>query len=220
MSNELKKRIITSLVLFFLLIAMYLHSFIMIISLIIIAMIIWIEFYALISKILINNSMNDKFFRFFYKSISLFYLSILVYFILYIESHDSDLKIYLLYSVFVAILSDIGGLVFGKTFKGKKLTKISPNKTISGSIGSFIFSLFLIPFFNVELIKSDFLKLTLITIMISLISQLGDLFISYLKRKANVKNTSDILPGHGGFLDRADGIIFAIPVGVLLFNLF
>ena len=117
-------------------------------------------------------------------------------------------------------MSDIGGLVFGKAFKGKKLIKISPNKTISGSIGSFIFSLLLIPFFYEELIKYDFLILVLITIIISLTSQLGDLFISSLKRKAKVKDTSDILPGHGGILDRIDGIIFAIPVGLLLLNLF
>jgi len=220
MNIELKKRIITSLILMALLTAMYFYSFIMIISLIIIAMIVWVEFYALISKILIKNSLKDKFFRGLCKTVSLLYLSLLVYFIFLIESYYFNLKIYLLYSVIVAILSDIGGLVFGKTFQGKKLTKLSPNKTISGSIGSFIFSLLLIPFFNEELIKYNFIALALITIIISLISQLGDLFISYLKRKAKVKNTSDILPGHGGFLDRIDGIIFAIPIGILLFNIF
>jgi phosphatidate cytidylyltransferase len=220
MNIELKKRIITSLMLISLLISMYLYSFIMIISLIIIAIITWIEFYALISKILTKNSIKNRFLRPLYKAISLLYLSLLVFFIFSIESYYLNLKIYLLYSVFVAILSDIGGLVFGKTFKGKKLTKISPNKTISGSIGSFVFSLILIPLFYEELIKYNFIILVLITIIISLTSQLGDLFISYLKRKAKIKNTSDILPGHGGFLDRVDGIIFAIPVGILLFNLF
>ena len=218
MGIELKKRIITSLILIFLLILMYLYSFIMIVSLIVIAMIVWIEFYALISKILIQESIKDKFLRFFYKTVSLLYLSILVYFLFSIESDHLDLKIYLMYSVLVAILSDIGGLVFGKIFKGKKLTKISPNKTISGSFGSFIFALFLIPLFHSKLLEYNFLILSLITILISFTSQLGDLFISYLKRKAKVKNTSDILPGHGGFLDRVDGIIFAIPIGILLFN--
>ena len=152
--------------------------------------------------------------------ISLLYLSLLVYLILSIESFYPNLKLYLLYSVLVAILSDVGGLVFGKTFKGKKLTKISPNKTISGSIGSLIFSLFLIPFFYEKLIFKSFLTLILITVAITITSQLGDLFISLLKRKANVKDTSDLLPGHGGFLDRMDGIIFAIPIGVLLFGIF
>ena len=220
MSSEFKKRIFTSIFLMSLLTAMYLYSFIMITALVVISMIVWIEFYALISKILPKNKFKDKLFRFFYKAISLLYLSLLVYLIFAIESYYPNIKLYLLYSVMVAIFSDIGGLVFGKVFKGRKLTKISPNKTISGSIGSFIFSLLLIPFFYEELIYYNFIMIIIMTISISIISQLGDLFISYLKRKAKVKDTSDILPGHGGFLDRVDGIIFAIPAGILLFSLF
>ena len=217
MSSNLKKRILTSIFLISLLIGMFLYSYIMIVSLIIITIISWIEFYALISKILKKSILKDKFFRFFYKTLSLFYLSGLVYLIFAIESKYSNLKIYLLYSVLVAILSDIGGLVFGKIFKGKKLTKISPNKTISGSIGSFIFSISLIPFFYKSQIDQNLSSMLLITIIISLTSQIGDLFISLLKRKANVKDTSDLLPGHGGVLDRIDGIIFAIPLGIYLF---
>ena len=217
MSSNLKKRIITSIFLISLLIGMFFYSYIMIISLIVIAIISWIEFYALISKILKKNILKDKFFRFFYKALSLIYLSGLVYLIFAIESEYSNLKIYLLYTVLVAILSDIGGLVCGKIFKGKKLTKISPNKTISGSIGSFVFSSLLIPFFYKVQIDQTLVNLFLITIIISLISQLGDLFISLLKRKAKVKDTSDLLPGHGGVLDRIDGIIFAIPLGIFLF---
>ena len=189
----------------------------MIVSLIVIAIISWIEFYALISKIIKKNILKDRFFRFIYKTLSLIYLSGLVYLIFAIESEYSNLKIYLLYSVLVAILSDVGGLVCGKIFKGKKLTKISPNKTISGSIGSFIFSTSLIPFFYKTHIDQNLLNILLITFIISLTSQLGDLFISLLKRKANVKDTSDLLPGHGGVLDRIDGIIFAIPLGIFLF---
>ena len=217
MSSNIKKRILTSILLIALLLGMFFYSYIMIISLIIIAIISWIEFYALISKILKKNILKDKFFRFFYKSLSLIYLSGLVYLIFAIESEYSNLKIYLLYSVIVAILSDIGGLVCGKIFKGKKLTKISPNKTISGSIGSFMFSTFLIPFFYKSQIDQTLINLFIITIIISLTSQLGDLFISLLKRKAKVKDTSDLLPGHGGVLDRIDGIIFAIPLGIFLF---
>jgi len=219
-SYELKKRIATSFMLLSLLTLMYFYTFIMIISLIVISMIVWIEFYALISKILKKNTFKYSFLRFLYKSISLLYLSALVYFIFSIESNYQNFKPYLFYSILVAILSDIGGLMVGKIFKGKKLTKISPNKTINGSFGSFVFSIFLIPFFYNEFVKYDFLTLIIITIIISLTSQLGDLFISYLKRKAKVKDTSDMLPGHGGFLDRVDGIIFAIPVGILLFNIF
>ena len=218
MNKELKKRIFTSSILLSLLTAMYFYSFIMIGVLLIMAIIIWIEFYALISKIIRGNKFQDIFFRFIFKSTSLLYLSTFVGFIFVIESHYIDLKIYLLYSVLVAILSDIGGLVFGKTFKGKKLTKISPNKTISGSIGSIVLSIVLIPIFYNELIIYDLFTLIIITIVISLISQIGDLFISFLKRKAKVKDTSDLLPGHGGLLDRVDGIIFAVPLGIFLLN--
>ena len=218
MSSNLKKRIATSIFLISLLIGMSFYSYIMIISLIIIAIISWIEFYALISKIIKKNQLMDKFFRSFYKFLSLLYLSGLVCLIFIIESQYSNLKIYLLYSTLVAILSDIGGLVFGKIFKGKKLTKISPNKTVSGSIGSFILSILLIPLFYKGHIDQSLIIMLLITIIISLTSQLGDLFISYLKRKAKVKNTSDLLPGHGGILDRIDGIIFAIPMGIFLFR--
>ena len=217
MKSNIKKRILTSIILFSLLIGMFYYSYIMIVSLIIITIISWIEFYALISKILKKNILKDRFFRFIYKTLSLFYLSGLVYLIFAIESEYSNLKIYLLYSVLVAILSDIGGLVCGKIFKGKKLTKISPNKTISGSIGSLIFSILLIPFFYNGEIDQSLPNILLITIIISLTSQLGDLFISLLKRKAKVKDTSDLLPGHGGVLDRIDGIIFAIPLGIFLF---
>ena len=220
MSIELKKRIVTSILLLFLLITMYFYSFIMISALIIIAIIIWIEFYALISKIIRRNKSKDIFFRFMFKAMSLLYLFLFVYFVFVIESYYPSLKLYLLYSVLVSILSDIGGLLFGKTFKGKKLTKISPNKTISGSIGSFLLSLLLIPIFYEKLILYDLLTLTMITIVISFISQLGDLFISFLKRKAKVKDTSDLLPGHGGLLDRVDGIIFAAPIGIFLLSFF
>ena len=217
MKSNIKKRILTSVILIALLVGMFFYSYIMIISLIIIAIISWIEFYALISKILKKNILKHKFFRFFYKALSLIYLSGLVYLIFVIESEYPNLKIYLLYSILVAILSDIGGLFCGKIFKGKKLTKISPNKTISGSIGSFILTTLLIPFFYKVQIDQSLVNLFLITIIISLTSQLGDLFISLLKRKAKVKDTSDLLPGHGGVLDRIDGIIFAIPLGIFLF---
>ena len=186
----------------------------MIISLIIIAIISWIEFYALIAKIFLKNNFREKFLRILLKATSLLYLSIIVLFI--ILNQNSDLGIFIIYSLLVAIASDIGGLIVGRTIKGKKLTKISPKKTISGMAGSFIFSLLVIPFFINKLNVDSTLILILITLLISLVTQLGDLFISSLKRRAKVKDTSDILPGHGGLLDRIDGIIFAIPVGVLL----
>ena len=216
MSIELKKRIITSVFLTTLLILMYYYVYILIISLIIISMISWIEFYALISKIFLKDNFRHKFSRIISKAIPLLYLSMIVFFI--IRYQNSDSGIFIVYSLLVSIATDIGGLVVGKTFKGKKLTKISPKKTISGSVGSFIFSFLLIPFFINELPIYNILLLVFFTFLISLTSQLGDLFISTLKRRANVKDTSDILPGHGGLLDRIDGIIFAIPFGFLLLS--
>ncbi len=217
MNSEIKKRIFTSIFLISLLLLMYFYSFVLVVGLIIIAMITWVEFFALISKIFTVENISNKIIRFTFKSISLIYLSLLVYSILAIESKYPEFRIFVIYSILVSIASDIGGLIVGKTFKGKKLTKISPKKTISGSIGSFIFSLILMVLFLNYFNNFQLLQLSIITIIISLTSQFGDLFISLLKRKANVKDTSDILPGHGGFLDRIDGIIFAIPMGLLLF---
>ena len=220
MNVELKNRIFTSIALFFLLLLMYLYSYILIISVIIISLISWIEFYGLISKIFFRNNYKEKILLFSYKFISLFYFFFLTGLILFIESEKVDLKIYIIYSLMVSIATDIGGITFGKFFKGRKLTKISPNKTISGSLGSFIFSMILIPFFYNYLNHHELFTIILITFIISLISQIGDLFISLIKRRANVKNTSNLLPGHGGFLDRIDGIILAIPSGYFLFDLF
>ena len=117
-------------------------------------------------------------------------------------------------------MTDIGGIVFGKTFGGRKLTKISPNKTISGTIGSFFFAFLCALFFWYFIKKSFFLNLLVISFATSFFSQLGDLFISYIKREAKVKDTGKILPGHGGLLDRIDGILLGFPIGLIILNLF
>ena len=216
MSLELKKRIITSIFLLFLLLFMFYYSFVLIISLIIISIVIWLEFYFLIIKIFKKKNLKEKVLRFLAKVISLLYL----FFVIFLIFIHFDQKIHIFFILLIAIFSDIGGLVVGKTFKGKKLTTISPNKTISGSFGSLVFSLMLIPIFYSQLTIFNFYSIILYTFLVSVASQLGDLFISLLKRKAKVKNSSDLLPGHGGFLDRFDGIIFAVPIGILLLNFF
>ena len=217
--SNIKKRLLTSIILFLLLILMYFYSYILIISLIVISLLTWIEFYGLIIKIYVKNNFINKFKRFIFKVFSLLFLSFVTFLIVATEVKSPDMKIFIIYSLLVSISSDMGGMIIGKTLKGKKLTKISPNKTVSGSIGAFIFSLILVPFFDQNLSNHSVGTLIIITLLISLTSQIGDLFISLIKRKARVKDTSDLLPGHGGFLDRIDGILFAIPIGFLLFNL-
>jgi phosphatidate cytidylyltransferase len=128
---------------------------------------------------------------------------------------DPSLKIHTLFLFLICICSDVGGFIFGKIFKGKKLTKISPNKTISGSIGSFILSLLLVPIFYYLFNSLYIFDLICVSVIVSLSCQVGDLFISYLKRRAKVKDTSNILPGHGGLLDRIDGMLLAIPIGIV-----
>ena len=219
MNKELTKRIITSLMLLVATYLMFSYTFILIISLILISIISWIEFYALISKIYTKNNYKINLLKISIRALSLIYLT---FFSLLIFSGINDDTFYLnmIYLICICMFSDIGGLVFGKIFKGKKLTKISPNKTISGSVGSFILSLLLVPFFYYFLYDKfdNLFNLIILSIVVSFSCQLGDLFFSYFKRKANVKNTSDLLPGHGGFLDRIDGILFALPIGMLLWK--
>ena len=147
---------------------------------------------------------------------------ILAFFSFYSLRGSTNESLIILYWILVStFLSDIGGYVFGKTFKGKKLTKISPNKTYSGSLGSIILSVLSIPlisfaqqfFFSEELINFSQIKFYVLTVMISFICQFGDLYVSSLKRRLKIKNTGYFLPGHGGVLDRIDGLIF-----VLIFN--
>ena len=128
--------------------------------------------------------------------------------------------VFFIFILLICICSDIGGYCFGKIIGGRKLIKTCPNKTVSGSIGSFIFSLFPIFLLNLQIYTDLYFELStkniFFCLIISLSCQIGDLIISYFKRLRNVKDTGNILPGHGGLLDRIDGIIFAIPVVYIL----
>jgi phosphatidate cytidylyltransferase len=131
---------------------------------------------------------------------------------------------YILLVTIICISTDIGGYLFGKTFKGPRLTKISPNKTYSGMFGGFIlsiiFSLVYIDNLNFIHVKIETnIDFFLIVLLISAISQLGDIIISYFKRLSKIKNTGKIIPGHGGLLDRIDGMVFAFPFSYLIFYL-
>ena len=119
--------------------------------------------------------------------------------------------------IIICASTDIGGYIFGKIFKGPKLTKISPNKTYAGMIGGYFLSLISFTVINnlIDYSGTTF-KLFLLTILISTISQVGDITISYFKRLSKIKDTGKLIPGHGGLLDRIDGIIFAFPIYYLV----
>ena len=134
--------------------------------------------------------------------------------------NDFDLGLIILI-LLICISTDIGGYLFGKIFKGPKLTKFSPKKTYTGMIGSFllpIFLLFIISFFSFAFngLYNFNSEILIFTLLLSAVSQLGDIFISYFKRLAKIKDTGNIIPGHGGLLDRIDGMIFAIPFSYIL----
>jgi phosphatidate cytidylyltransferase len=215
MKSELLKRIVTSVVLLTFFYFMYFNDFILLIALILFTFIVWLEFNILILKTLKVKKKSNYFFKFLIQLGAFIYLVLFSYiFWTYLTSAN---KVFLLFLIGICVVTDIGGLVCGKIFKGKKLTKISPNKTISGLIGSFIFSLVFMEIYSFySVLNFLFIELIIITLITSSISQLGDLMISYIKRKAKVKNTGELLPGHGGFLDRFDGILFGVPFGILI----
>ena len=132
-----------------------------------------------------------------------------------------------LFVIIICVSTDIGGYIFGKFFKGPKLIKISPNKTYSGMLGgfllafsfSYLFDILLnvyLPNYNWSILNHSDLSFVIIIILISFVSQIGDLIISYFKRLSKIKNTGKIIPGHGGLLDRIDGMIFALPFSHLI----
>ena len=229
MSQNLLKRIITSIILLFLLFFIsFSHQNVFIMAILILGIIICVEANSLFSKLLFTkilkkNSFFDKFnSKFFIFNIIFFCYIFFIFCGLSYEIHKSEGAVFFLYIISICFFTDIGGYVVGKTIGGKKLSKISPNKTISGTIGSFLFSI--IPLlFSLNIVYLDLtpnFSNILFCLLISLVSQSGDLFISFLKRKAKIKDTGKILPGHGGVLDRLDGIIFAVPFSYLLLKFF
>ena len=132
----------------------------------------------------------------------------------------------LLFLIIVCVSTDMGGYVFGKILKGPKLTKISPNKTFAGVFGSFLLSIvisyvyFIQDYIKFNLGDLNILEFIILIIILSFISQVGDLIISFFKRKSKLDNTGNLIPGHGGILDRIDGIIFVIPFFYIMNLLF
>ena len=208
-STNLRKRLLTSLLLFLLFFLIYNFVFFLVYSLIVLGVLSVIEFYNATNKIiksrLLNLSINFVF---------IVYVTIFCYLFLFF-SYNDQLKLILFIILLGCIFSDIGGYLFGKTFGGPKLTKISPNKTIIGSVGSLLISATTIFVLTYTIFGVYSLNIFFVGLVTSLTCQIGDLFFSYIKRKAKLKDFGKYLPGHGGVLDRLDGIFFGVPSGLL-----
>ena len=214
MKVELQKRILSSLILiplsfFFIIKGSYLFNFFL--------------FICFCLTIYEWHMMSKRKIYYFFGIIFLIFSFFLTY-SLRNESNEQSL-LFFLFVIIICISTDVGGYIFGNLFKGPKLTKLSPNKTYSGMIGSYflaiISSLLLIK--NSNLITGKTFDVTLelfvMVILISTTSQIGDLIVSFFKRLSKIKDTGNLIPGHGGLLDRIDGLLFAMPVAYIIFYL-
>ena len=208
-NKEFKIRTLTSCILLFLVFLIIFFDFALLYSLIILGILSLIEFFNLTKKIFKANYL-----RILLNIVFSFYI-ILFCFLFFFLTITFNLKLILFSLLFGCIASDIGGYIFGKTFRGPKLTKISPNKTISGSLGSIILTIFILVILNNYLTKNFDFKIVILAIITSITCQAGDLLFSFMKRKAKVKDTGNFLPGHGGALDRLDSILLGLPFGYL-----
>ena len=227
--NNLQKRIFTSIILITIVLnCLFISSITWLILLLIVSAISLYEFFFLIKKIY-----KDIFVKLIFWIISGYYLALFFYSAL--DIRESKGEFFVLFILLIIIFSDVGGYIVGKIVGGVKLTRISPNKTVSGSLGSFLFSLFPLglliliinfseidlgkgigEFFYWDVMQKDIINGIALCLTLSFVSQTGDLIISYFKRLAKVKDTGNILPGHGGMLDRIDGIIFAVSTLIIL----
>ena len=201
MSKEFIKRVLSSIILIPLTFYLIIHGSMMLIFFTIICFGIACYEWHMMSK--------NKFYKIYG------FLFLILSFYTFYELSIEFIEVF--FVIIICISTDIGGYIFGKIFKGPKLTKISPNKTYAGMIGGYILSLIILTLSNNFV---DFSEITiqffLLTILISTVSQVGDITISYFKRLSKIKNTGKLIPGHGGLLDRIDGMIFAFPIYYLI----
>ena len=210
MTKDLKKRILTSTILFLILFFSFINNYILGYVLIVVAIFSILEFLGMTTIILKKQRIK----KFFINSIFIFYI---FYFSIAFLTLSSSLylKILIFVILLTCVASDIGGFVFGKFFRGPRLTKISPRKTISGALGSLMLSSVSAPLLIYYLTKNFEPYVIIIGLITSVSCQAGDLFFSFLKRKSSLKDTGNFLPGHGGILDRIDGMLLGIPLGFL-----
>ena len=206
-SSNLKKRSYTSISLLIILFLMFKFEIFLVFILLVTGVISVLEFFK-IGKKIFHKKIFALISYFFFFTALLTIFSLIIFFSSFIQ-----IKIILFIILLGCISSDIGGFVVGKIIKGPKLTNISPNKTISGAFGSILFSCMTVSGIFFYINQNFIFKTLIIGFITSLASQIGDLFFSYLKRKAKLKDTGNFLPGHGGVLDRIDGILFGLPIG-------
>jgi phosphatidate cytidylyltransferase len=155
------------------------------------------------------------------KIIGLFFIIISFYTIFKIRNDFNQDYFHILLVTIICVSTDMGGYIFGKLLKGPKLTKLSPNKTYAGVIGSFILSIIIVILFFELTSKIYNYRFTeeifIFVLVVSSVSQMGDIIISYFKRLSKIKDTGNIIPGHGGILDRIDGMIFAYPFSYIVY---
>lgn len=204
MQNELYKRIISSIIL------LPLSIFIIVQGSILLNLFLLVCFFIALYE---WNMMSRNFFL---KLLGIFFLVYSFYSVHQIRNIFNYDYYYILFVVGICIATDIGGFIFGKLLKGPKLTKISPQKTISGSLGSIILSTVILSFLIYYFTNSFEINIFIVGLITSITCQLGDLFFSLLKRKSKIKDTGNILPGHGGVLDRVDGILLGLPLGFII----
>ena len=207
MKNELQKRILSSIFLisisfFFIIEGSFLFIFFILISFCIIIF----EWY------LMSKNKN-----YFIPGLIFLFFSFVSIYNLRVTTND---YLVFLFVTSICILTDIGGYIFGKLIKGPKLTKFSPNKTYAGMFGGYLLSFISIIFISFANFNYKGLNIFIFILIISTVSQLGDIFISYFKRLSKIKDTGKIIPGHGGILDRVDGMIFAFPVAYFIITKF
>ena len=216
MNRELFKRILSSIVLIPVVIFFIIKGSLLFLLLITICFFIVIYEWHNLSKKKIYNIFG------------IIFILLSFYSIYRLRSDFNDDYFYFLFVITICVATDIGGYVIGKIFKGPKLTKISPNKTYAGVIGGYLCSIIFMSIFfnnldfisqitNISSGKELSLVNFIIVIVISTVSQMGDITVSYFKRLSKIKNTGKILPGHGGLLDRIDGMIFVFPTLFIIF---
>ncbi len=208
-TNNLKKRIYTSLVLLILVIVIFSFDIMLTYSLLVLSVLSLLEFIE-ISKKTFKNKINVILSNIFFITYIFIFCLIFLYF------STNILSKYILFILLLGcVASDLGGFIFGKLFNGPKLTKISPNKTYAGALGSLILTSLVINILSFYFLNNFNFKILILALVVSTSCQLGDLLFSLLKRKAKLKDTGNFLPGHGGVLDRIDGILLGLPVGFL-----